>query len=462
MQVRVGSDWSSPRSVTGGVPQGSILGVFFFNVATDDLEEGSGYVKSVDRPEVDIESDWSDNESEWQANLGWGGDRTPPAADARDANSGDSSVDSFHTARSGTPSTVSDDSDDDEVFASTPSAEAGTDGPSFTPSPLRGQDMDVILDESDVLPGGMRRRVVYSSEGDVTPPPEPTTTCLGAWKRKKVEVDKYVDDNLQEECVSFENAVQVTVGGDNLRIKHAIQTQNVFRHVVRRAEERGMKVNTAKTGMLCVSDSLNYKTQAYIEDASGGRGESGEKLKVLGWHFSSRPTVEAHIQALKKRFRERYWVLRHLKHNGFDTADLLKVYVSMLTPVADYMMEVYHSMLTDSQDEVVERLQSHALKCIFGPRILARRMRELADITTLRDRSIEYLDKFAVKCARNPRFEHWFVEKEGGRNTRRKEKYEEEFARCDRLYNSPIFYMRRHLNGKPGRTYGARNNEYRR
>ena len=38
MSVRVGTTWSPPRAVSGGCPQGSILGVFLFNVAIDDLE----------------------------------------------------------------------------------------------------------------------------------------------------------------------------------------------------------------------------------------------------------------------------------------------------------------------------------------------------------------------------------------------------------------------------------------
>ena len=305
-------------------------------------------------------------------------------------------------------------------------------------------------------------RILYSSEDDdVSLPPEPTRTCLGEWRRRLVEVDKYVDDNLGEECVNFENALVVDVLGVNHKIKQAIGTQNFFRHVVRRAENKGMKVNTSKTAMVCISASQNFVTSSFFLDVNGQRIDSGDKLKMLGWHFSSRPTVDAYLEVMKRRFRQRYWVLRHLKHNGFEEKDLVTVYKMMVRPVADYMMEVYHSMLTDHQDEAVERLQSHALKCIFGPRLSARRLRELAEVSTLTERRIEYCDKFARKCIESDRFCDWFPKKNSARITRGGEEFEEKYARCERLYNSPLFYMRRRLNGKQGKKYGLRNQEYR-
>ena len=136
----------------------------------------------------------------------------------------------------------------------------------------------------------------------------------------------------------------------------------------------------------------------------------------------------------------------------------------MLRPVAEYACTVFHSSLTDEQDEAIEKLQNQALKCIYGPFISARKMRDSAGLETLRSRRIMICDKFARKCLSNPRFQHWFPLKASRTSTRGgkpREEFLEEKARCDRLFNSPIYYMRRRLNGKPGKTYGRRYSEYR-
>ena len=89
-------------------------------------------------------------------------------------------------------------------------------------------------------------------------------------------------------------------------------------------------------------------------------------------------------------------------------------------------------------------------------------MRKLAGVTTLRERRIQACDAFAKKCLGSSRFSTWFPPRAAGRSSRRRgEEFEEEYARCDRLRNTPIFYMRRRLNGKEGKTYGERNRIYR-
>ena len=118
-------------------------------------------------------------------------------------------------------------------------------------------------------------------------------------------------------------------------------------------------------------------------------------------------------------------------------------------------------MLTDEQDELVERCQAHALRCIYGMGVSYSEMRRRAQVTTLRQRRVEQCDKFAKACLANPRFAGWFPLRTGRSSARRTEKYQETFARCNRLANTPLHYMRRRLNGKEGKVYGQRNRERR-
>ena len=116
-------------------------------------------------------------------------------------------------------------------------------------------------------------------------------------------------------------------------------------------------------------------------------------------------------------------------------------------------------MLNDEQDQIIERLQARALKNIYGYKDSYAIMRQKAGVTTHRARRIELCDKFARKALGNPRFD-WFPPRTA-RSGRRGDAYKESQARTDRLYYSPIFYYRRRLNGKEGRTYGLRNKKYR-
>ena len=255
------------------------------------------------------------------------------------------------------------------------------------------------------------------------------------------------------------------VNGISHRVKHAIQAQNVFRHVVRRAENIGMVVNAAKTAMVCISGATDYKADAFILDSDQNRVGCTSSIKALGIRFSNRLDMEDHVQYMVKAMRSRYWTLRNLKKNGFNAEELVRVYTTVIRPVVEYGCPVFHSSLTDGQDERLERLQDHALKCIFGPELSARKLRGLAGLTTLRERREDLVHKFAHKCANDPALDHWFPRDNARRSGRLRggvdQTYLEEKARCERLKNSPIFYFRRILNGKVGKTYGTRNKAYR-
>ena len=308
----------------------------------------------------------------------------------------------------------------------------------------------------------LQRRINYSDEGEVTVPVELNKKKTGLrWKVRPPRTLKFVDDGMTLSKANMDSALPVpNSDGKPAKDKQDLPSQNLFRRVVCKAESRGMVVNSKKTKVLCISDAQTYKAKAHLLDSDGNRIDSGDHLKVLGFHLDSRPSVHAHIRALKVRMRDTVWILRHLRIAGFSEPELATVYRTVILPVLDYCAVVYHPMLNDEQDQAVERMQAQALKCIYGYTDSYATMRKKAGVTTHRARRIDLCDKFARKAAGNPRFGSWFPPRTG-RSGRHGEDFRELPARTDRLFNSPLFYYRRRMNGKPGKTYGERNKAYR-
>ena len=100
---------------------------------------------------------------------------------------------------------------------------------------------------------------------------------------------------------------------------------------------------------------------------------------------------------------------------------------------------VFHPMLTDEQDEQLERLQAIALRYILGYSLTYAKIREMSGLDTLRQRRIVLCNKFTGKCLGNPRFASRFPSNRPSRASRHTLKYEEYFPRCDRLRNSLCF-----------------------
>ena len=72
--------------------------------------------------------------------------------------------------------------------------------------------------------------------------------------------------------------------------------------------------------------SLGYKDEAFIRDNSGNIIESGQEMKVLGFHFTNTPTVSKHVEAVCRKLRQRYWILLHLRNFGFSESELVHIY----------------------------------------------------------------------------------------------------------------------------------------
>ena len=409
--IRVGNCWSRKRAVNGGVPQGSILGVLLFNMTTDNLEDeadatgiGQSGANEQGRPECGRAAS------------------TPPVQELDDSDSdSDSSLAPDWTAS--------------QHMASTP---AKQDAPeldiSITPFRRSGSDF-VFLDNARNIKRAMLNDPNLTMLKDQTIPLEKIPPTSAVWRPRKAGFHKYIDDGIADSKLNTMEGVPQSE--DGRRVKHAIASQNLFHRVVRNATTIGMRVNSSKTNQICVSDSLAFKADVYIQTNEGEILGTSNEMRILGFYFSDQPNCNRHIDSICKSFRGKYWLLIHLRQNYFTEEEMIRAYTAIIRPIAEYCAPVFHSMINDRQDEILERLQATALRYVYGYGVPYAKMRERANIETLRARRISLCDKFVQKCLASERFSEWFPENDQSQRSRHTLQFREEFARCDRLKNSP-------------------------
>ena len=266
------------------------------------------------------------------------------------------------------------------------------------------------------------------------------------WEKRPPWVVKYVDD--------------VTEGGENLlqhstshittqkehRMVHAGDLEGVFNIIEENSTKAGMVVNPKKTQLLCVTGSINYNVDSYI-NLRGTRIYSSETLRVLGMTIDSKCTMAAHVRGLKRKFSSRIWILRHLKRSRMSADDLLRMFNVYIRPTLEYACPTFHPMLTGGMRDDIEMIQKRACRIIFGINMSYDVLVNDKKIETLEARRERLTVNFAKKCANSERFKHWFVKKPET-NLRRSLVFEESFARTERLKKSPLYYMRRALNNE--------------
>ena len=86
------------------------------------------------------------------------------------------------------------------------------------------------------------------------------------------------------------------------------------------------------------------------------------------------------------------------------------------------------------------------MRAIYGYNLDYEQLLTESGLMSLKDRRIRAFEKFTSNTVKNPKYQHWFPPRVIARHTRSNTQYKEETAVGNRLYNSPIFAMRRLLN----------------
>ena len=143
----------------------------------------------------------------------------------------------------------------------------------------------------------------------------------------------------------------------------------------------------------------------------------------------------------------------HVERGPLDTlrrkkeANLVEIYKSIIRPIIEYSVQVYHHLLNKTQKDFVESMQMNSFKTIYGFKTSYSDALEKSGLERLSVRAAGLSEAFATKTSANPSYSDWFpLKADQGYPLRRPLIYEEEFAAENRLFNSPLYRMRRLLN----------------
>ena len=388
MRFKVNGTLSNPRNVSGGSPQGTKLGNFLF-IATINTIEDHNTLQELITPVIEAEDEDSYGLRRLAGRIGA----------VRRFNSG-------------------------VVNASTPCKKATTDGV-LRYIDVSGRENSTLLEDTPSL---------------LTEP-----RC---WPEVPPWLGKYVDDLNTGERLYLRNAISTFSHTKEKKLIRATECERAFAAVFDNATKIGMKVNPSKTQLLCLSSSNSCEVSSFVEHG-GSRIGNVASMTLLGFGFDGRPSVHALVDLIRRKFNSRAWMIRHLKMSGVPDNDIVKVFCSVIRPVIEYVSSVYHPMLSLALSEEIESMQRRVLKIIFGFRTSYKTALEYAEIGTLANRRSASFEKFARNTAANERFRHWFPTLDRPRyNLRTKLIYEEFHANTQRLYQSPLYAMRRLLNMK--------------
>ena len=151
----------------------------------------------------------------------------------------------------------------------------------------------------------------------------------------------------------------------------------------------GMKPNPKKCKDMLIYFGGKFSREDVPVLLVGGEPiERVETFKLLGVIFNAKLTWDNHVSYILQKVSKRYYFIYQLARIGINPRDIVIVYIAIIRSVLEYACAVFHSGLTKSQSDDIERVQKRCLKIIF-PDLTYSDALKGANIERLSDRRLK-------------------------------------------------------------------------
>lgn len=200
----------------------------------------------------------------------------------------------------------------------------------------------------------------------------------------------------------------------------------------------GMTPNPQKCKEMLIYFGKKFsKNDVPLLKVGGEPIERVDSFKLLGIVFSSDLTWGKHVSYILSKVSRRYFVIFKLVKIGFPPCDILIVYCLVIRSVLEYACPVWHSGLTKTQSDDIERVQRRCLKIIF-PDLSYREALAISGLERLNTRR-ENIVKGTFTEIKNPNhilYDLLVHRPANSFNTRNKYPFELPLAKTNRFSNS--------------------------
>ena len=237
----------------------------------------------------------------------------------------------------------------------------------------------------------------------------------------EVKDTKYVDDTtLVEVCTHGEDS----------------QMQLALDEICQWCDKNQLYLNASKTKEMLINFSRTEPNVPLLS-INGETIERVTEAKLLGVVLSSDLKWTSHVDYIHKKAVKRIHFIRQLKRSGVNTADLCRVYCSIVRPVMEFSCQTWCTSLTQEMTDLLESVQRRVCRILLPGESYNEAMESLC-LEPLESRRVNMCKVLFIQMQNSKHRLHYLLpkERESKYNLRTANKYPLVKCRTNRYKNS--------------------------